>query len=60
VALPDPVIHLYWAYAVVRAKEMFNVTLFPIGVCGGQAERQYVSLDAGPESFAGKPNNCLL
>ena len=28
-ALPDPVIHLYWAYALVRAKEMFKVTLSP-------------------------------
>ena len=44
-ALPDPVIHLYWAYALARAKEMFKVTLFPMGVCGAQAEREYVSLD---------------
>jgi len=26
VALPDPVIHLYWAYALARAEEMFKVT----------------------------------
>ena len=44
-ALPDPVIHLYWAYALARAKEMFKVTLFPMGVCGAQTEREYVSLD---------------
>ena len=35
-ALPDPVIHLYWAYA--------QVTRFPPGVCGAQAEREYVTL----------------
>ena len=45
VALPDPVIHLYWAYALTRAEEMFKVTRFPIGSCGAQAEREYVTLD---------------
>ena len=44
-ALPDPVIHLYWAHALARAKEMFKVTFFPMGVCGAQTERVYVSLD---------------
>ena len=43
--LPDPVIHLYWAYAVARAEEMFKVTRFPVGACGAQAEREYVTLD---------------
>ena len=43
--LPDPVIHLYWAYALARAEEMFNVTLFLPGICGAQAERDYVTLD---------------
>ena len=43
-ALPDPVIHLYWAYALARAEEMFKVTRFPPGVCGVQAEREYVIL----------------
>jgi hypothetical protein len=45
VPLPDPVIHLYWAYALARAKEMFKVTLFPLGVCGAQTEREYHSMD---------------
>jgi hypothetical protein len=45
VALPDPVIHLYWAYALARAEEMFKVTRFPPGVCGAQAECEYVTLD---------------
>jgi hypothetical protein len=44
VALPDPVIHLYWAYALARAEEMFKVTSLPTGVCGAQAEREYVTL----------------
>ena len=43
--LPDPVIHLYWAYALAKAEEMFKVTRFPPGVCGAQAEREYVTLD---------------
>ena len=43
-ALPDPVIHLFWAYALARAEEMFKVTRFPPGVCGAQAEREYVTL----------------
>jgi hypothetical protein len=42
VVLPDPVIHLYWAYAMARAEEMFKVTRFPPGFCGAQAERQFV------------------
>ena len=41
----DPVIHLYWAYALARAEEMFKVTRFPPGVCRAQAEREYVTLD---------------
>jgi hypothetical protein len=45
VALPDPVIHLYWAYALARAEEMFRVTRLPPGVCGAQAEREYVTRD---------------
>jgi hypothetical protein len=45
VLLPDPVIHLYWAYALAKAEEMFKVTRFPPGVCGTQAEREYVTLD---------------
>jgi len=45
VVLPHPVIHLYWAYALARAEEMFKVTRFPIGSCGAQAEREYVTLD---------------
>jgi hypothetical protein len=44
VILPDPVIHLYWAYAVAKAEEMFNVTRFPPGVCGADAEREHVAL----------------
>jgi hypothetical protein len=44
VALPDP-IHLYWAYALARAEEMFKVTRFPTGICGAQTEREYVTLD---------------
>ena len=42
----DPVIHLYWAYALARAEEMFKVTRFPPGVCGAQAEREHVTLDS--------------
>ena len=42
--LYDPVIHLYWAYALARAEEMFKVTCLPPGVCGAQAEREYVTL----------------
>jgi hypothetical protein len=45
VALPRPVIHLYWAYALARAEEMFKVTRFPPGICGAQAECEYISLD---------------
>jgi hypothetical protein len=45
VVLPDPVIHLYWAYAQARAEEMFKVTGLPTGVCGAQAEREHVTLD---------------
>jgi hypothetical protein len=45
VVLPDPVIHLYWAYAMARAEEMFKVTRFPPGFCGAQAECQFVTLD---------------
>jgi len=45
VILLDPVIHLYWAYALARAEEMFKVTRFPPGVCGAQVEREYVTLD---------------
>jgi hypothetical protein len=44
VALPDPVIHLFWAYALARAEEMFKVTRFPPGVCGAQDEREFVTL----------------
>lgn len=43
--LPDPVIHLYWAYALARAEEMLKVTHVPMGVCGAQADREYVTLD---------------
>ena len=43
--LLDRVIHLYWAYALARAEEMFKVTRFPAGICGTQAEREYISLD---------------
>ena len=43
--LPDPVIHLYWAYALARADEMFKVTRFPPGICGAQDERECVTLD---------------
>jgi hypothetical protein len=43
-ALPDPVIHLYWAYALARVEEMFKVTRFPPGVCGAQAEREHVTV----------------
>jgi hypothetical protein len=46
VALLDPVIHLYWGYALTRVEEMFKVTPFPTGVCGAQAEREYVTLDS--------------
>jgi hypothetical protein len=45
VVLADPVIHLYWAYALARAEEMLKVTHVPPGVCGAQAEREYVTLD---------------
>jgi hypothetical protein len=45
VILLDPVIHLYWAYALAGAEEMFKVTRFPPGVCGAQVEREYVTLD---------------
>jgi hypothetical protein len=45
VLLPDPVIHLYWAYALVRAEKMFKVTRFPPGICGAQAEREYATMD---------------
>jgi hypothetical protein len=37
--VPDPVIHLYWAYALAKAEEMFKLTRFPPG------EREYVTLD---------------
>ena len=43
--LLDRVIHLYWAYALAGAEEMFKVTRFPPGICGAQAEREYISLD---------------
>ena len=43
-ALHHPIIHLYWAYALARAEEMFKVTCLPPGVCGAQAEREYVTL----------------
>jgi hypothetical protein len=46
VVLPDRVIHLYWAYALARAEEMFKGTLLPPGICGAQAEREFVTLDA--------------
>ena len=42
---PDPVIHLYWAYALARVEEMFKETPFPTGVCGAHAERECVTLD---------------
>jgi hypothetical protein len=45
VLLPDPVIHLYWAYALARVDEMFQETPFPTGVCGAHAERECVTLD---------------
>jgi hypothetical protein len=45
VVLSDPVIHLYWAYPLARAEEMFKVTRFPPGICGAQAERECVTLD---------------
>ena len=45
VVLLNPVIHLYWAHALARAEEMFKVTRFPPGICGAQAEREYISLD---------------
>jgi hypothetical protein len=45
VALLDPVIHLYWAYALVKAEEMFKVTRFAPGVCRAQAEREDVTLN---------------
>ena len=35
----------YWAYALARAEEMFRVTRLPPGVCGAQAEREYVTLE---------------
>ena len=44
--LLDPVIHFYWAHALARAEEMLKVTHFPMGVCGAQAEREYVTLDS--------------
>jgi hypothetical protein len=34
VALPDPVIHLYWDYALGRAEEMFKEKPFPTGSAG--------------------------
>jgi hypothetical protein len=37
--VPDPVFHLYWAYALAKAEEMFKLTRFPPG------EREYVTLD---------------
>jgi hypothetical protein len=45
VVLPDPVIHLYWAYALARAEKMFKVTRLPPGVCGAQTERAFVTMD---------------
>jgi len=45
VAVPNPVIHLYWAYALARADEMFKVTRFPPGICGAQDEQECVTLD---------------
>jgi hypothetical protein len=55
VALPDPVIHLYWAYALAKVDEMFKVTRLPPGVCGAQAEREYVTLNPkkSPARFVG-------
>jgi hypothetical protein len=55
VLLPDPVIHLYWAYALARVEEMFEETPFPTGVCGAQTEREYVTLDPkkSPARFVG-------
>jgi hypothetical protein len=47
VLLPDPVIHLYWAYALARVDEMFQETPFPTGVCG--APRRARVRDPGPE-----------
>ena len=44
--LLNPVIHLYWAHALATAEEMLKVTQFPMGVCGAQAEREYVTLDS--------------
>jgi hypothetical protein len=38
-------LYLYWAYALARAEEIFKVTRFPPGICGAQAEREYVTLD---------------
>jgi hypothetical protein len=40
-----PVIHLYWGYALPRAEEMLKLTHIPPGVCGAQAEREYVTLE---------------
>ena len=45
-ALHHPIIHLYWAYALARAEEMFKGALLPPGICGAQAEREFVTLDA--------------
>jgi hypothetical protein len=45
VVLLYPVIHLYWGHALARAEEMLKVTRFPMGICGAQAEREYVTLD---------------
>jgi hypothetical protein len=46
VVLANPVIHLYWAYPLARAEEMFKVTALPMGVCGAQAEREHVTLNS--------------
>ena len=35
---------------LARAEETFKVTHFPMGVCGAQAEREYVTLD--PKNIA--------
>jgi hypothetical protein len=44
-ALPEPVIHLYWAHALARVEEMFKQTPYPTAVCRAQAERECVTLD---------------
>ena len=52
--LLDRVIHLYWAYALARAEEMFKVTRLPAGnLRRAAASASTIELNAGSQMAPG-------